>query len=137
MLVGTPSALIGREFNTVVIAGMQDGTWPNLRVRGSLLEVPDLVDLLDGRSSAIADRRREVLHDEVRLFAASLARASDMVLATAVDADDEAPSPLLRLLPDEDPGPDPGGALTLRARCRCWIASPIWCCKFVAGKQGL
>lgn len=114
VLVGTPSALIGREFNTVVIAGMQDGTWPNLRVRGSLLEVPDLVDLLDGRSSAIADRRREVLHDEVRLFAASLARASDMVLATAVDADDEAPSPLLRLLPDEDPGPDPGGALTLR-----------------------
>ena len=114
VLVGTPSALIGREFNTVVIAGMQDGTWPNLRVRGSLLEVPDLVDLLDGRSSAIADRRREVLHDEVRLFAASLARASDMVLVTAVDADDEAPSPLLRLLPDEDPGPDPGGALTLR-----------------------
>jgi superfamily I DNA/RNA helicase/RecB family exonuclease len=114
VLVGTPSALIGREFDTVVVAGVQDGTWPNLRVRGSLLQVPDLVDLLDGRVSAIADRRRDVLHDELRLFAGSLARASDTVLVTAVDADDEAPSPFMRLLPDVDPGPEPGAPLTLR-----------------------
>ena len=73
VLVGTPSALIGREFDTVVVAGVQDGAWPNPRVRGSLLGVPDLVDLLDGRSSAIADRRREVLHDELRLLASAMA----------------------------------------------------------------
>ena len=114
VLVGTPSALIGREFDTVVVAGLQDGTWPILRVRGSLLQVPDLVDLLDGRSFAIADRRRDVLHDELRLFAGSIARARSTVLLTAVDADDEAPSPFMRLVPDEDPGDEPGAALTLR-----------------------
>ena len=30
-------ALVGLEFDTVVVAGLQDGVWPNLRLRGSLL----------------------------------------------------------------------------------------------------
>ena len=68
VLVGTPSALIGRELDTVVAGCTGFPPAP-----GSLLGVPDLVDSPDGRP-AVADRRREVLHDELRLFAAALAR---------------------------------------------------------------
>lgn len=114
VLVGTPSALVGREFDAVVVCGLQDGAWPDPRVRGSLLGVPDLVDRLDGRSSAVVDRRREVLHDELRLFAATLARAARFVLATGVDGEDEAPSPFLRLLPPGEAGADHLAPLTLR-----------------------
>ncbi|MDQ1531046.1 MAG: hypothetical protein QOE37_1151, partial [Microbacteriaceae bacterium] len=39
VLVATPGAVAGLEFDTVVIAGLQDGVWPNLRPRGSLLGV--------------------------------------------------------------------------------------------------
>ena len=34
----TPAAAAGAEFDTVVIAGVQEGVWPNTRLRGSLLE---------------------------------------------------------------------------------------------------
>ncbi|MDF2492934.1 MAG: rep 2, partial [Microbacterium sp.] len=34
----TPTAALGLEFDTVVIAGMQDGVWPNTRLRGTLLQ---------------------------------------------------------------------------------------------------
>ena len=37
VLVTTPSATVGLEFDTVVVAGLQEGVWPNLRLRGSLL----------------------------------------------------------------------------------------------------
>ncbi|MFD4111792.1 hypothetical protein ACFWWU_37425, partial [Streptomyces sp. NPDC058650] len=37
VVVTTPPAVIGREFEVVVIAGLQDGVWPNLRPRGTLL----------------------------------------------------------------------------------------------------
>ena len=37
VLVATPSATIGLEFDTVVVAGLQEGVWPNMRLRGSLL----------------------------------------------------------------------------------------------------
>src|SRR5690606_27152981 len=37
VLVTTPSGAVGLEFDAVVIAGLQDGVWPNLKPRGSLL----------------------------------------------------------------------------------------------------
>ncbi len=37
VLVTTASGTVGLEFDTVVVAAVQDGVWPNLRLRGSLL----------------------------------------------------------------------------------------------------
>ena len=37
VLVTTPSGAIGLEFEVVALLGVQDGIWPNLRPRGSLL----------------------------------------------------------------------------------------------------
>lgn len=99
----TPAAALGTEFDTVVIAGVQDGVWPNLRVRGSLLETWRLARPADAADAV--DRRREVLYDELRLFARAVSRARERVIVTAVDDDDRGPSVLFDLLPPAQPAP--------------------------------
>lgn len=109
----TPSAALGVQFDTVVIAGVQDGVWPNTRLRGTLLQGWRLADArtraASGANAASAaplpsalDRRREVMHDELRLFARALSRATALVVVTAVDDDGQAPSPFFELLPDPE-----------------------------------
>ncbi|MCT9820441.1 PD-(D/E)XK nuclease family protein [Microbacterium sp. W1N] len=102
--VMTPAGALGTEFDTVVIAGVQDGVWPNLRARGSLLETWRL-GLDDAAQSAPLDRRRGVLHDELRLFARAVSRARHRLVVTAVDDDDTGPSALFELLPPAQPAP--------------------------------
>ncbi|WP_425836523.1 ATP-dependent helicase [Microbacterium sp. PA5] len=102
--VMTPAGALGAEFDTVVVAGVQDGVWPNLRVRGSLLETWRL-GLDEGVDPATVDRRRAVLHDELRLFARAVSRARSRVVVTAVDDDDTGPSVLFELLPPAQPAP--------------------------------
>ncbi len=100
--ISTPAAALGLEFDTVVIAGVQEGVWPNLRVRGSLLETGRLGD--DDAADSL-DRRRGVLHDELRLFARAASRARRRLVVTAVDDDDTGPSVLFELLPPASPAP--------------------------------
>lgn len=106
VLVTTPVGVAGREFDTVVIAGLQDGVWPNLRPRGSLLALGELVAELDGRGvpASPVDERRAVLSDELRLFALAASRARSVLLLAAVANDDEAPSVLFGLA--DGPAPD-------------------------------
>lgn len=103
----TPTAALGREFDTVVVAGMQEGVWPNTRLRGTLLQAWRLAEAMrpDAPVSSALDRRREVLHDELRLFARALSRAARRVVVTAVVDDGHAPSPFLELLPEAVPAP--------------------------------
>ncbi|MFC0196900.1 ATP-dependent helicase [Microbacterium arthrosphaerae] len=102
----TPAGALGLEFDTVVIAGMQDAVWPNTRLRGSLLDTWRLADAAtraDGEGPAAFDRRRAALHDELRLLARALSRATARTLVTAVDDDDTGPSVFFELLPDPAP----------------------------------
>ncbi|QBR73964.1 ATP-dependent helicase [Microbacterium sediminis] len=120
----TPAMALGTEFDAVVIAGVQDGVWPNVRLRGGLLEswrLPDAVAAARARTAApepesVLDRRRSALHDELRLFVRAISRARRRLLVTAVDDDDQTPSPLLSLLPEAPPGEhdDAEHPLTLR-----------------------
>ncbi|MBC7591003.1 MAG: ATP-dependent helicase [Salinibacterium sp.] len=98
--VGTPSAVVGREFDVVVIAAMQENVWPNLRIRGSLLGSQDLPVMLAGGDPSTVDKRLDVMHDELRMFAQAISRASTEVVVTAVAGDDNLPSPFLRMLPE-------------------------------------
>ncbi|WP_157108816.1 ATP-dependent helicase, partial [Aldersonia kunmingensis] len=41
-------AAVGREWTVVAVAGVQEGLWPGLRARGTLLGTGDLVDLAAG-----------------------------------------------------------------------------------------
>ena len=44
----------------VVVAGVQDGVWPDLRLRGSLLGSEQLVDVLTGRGSTYREAQAAV-----------------------------------------------------------------------------
>jgi superfamily I DNA/RNA helicase/RecB family exonuclease len=102
----TPAGAVGAEYDTVVVAGVQEGVWPNLRARGSLLQTWRLAALAAGAApdaTETLDRRRGVLHDELRLFARACSRARRRLVVTAVDDDDTGPSPLFELLPPAQP----------------------------------
>ncbi|NUU07499.1 ATP-dependent DNA helicase [Leifsonia sp. C5G2] len=116
VLVCTPSATIGREFEVVAVAGLQESVWPNLRLRGSLLHPQELADAIEGRTTETEDARAEVLGDELRMFALAISRARGQVLLTATANDDEQPSPFLRLAGDlaVDDADDGAHPLSLR-----------------------
>jgi superfamily I DNA/RNA helicase/RecB family exonuclease len=99
LLITTPSGTVGLDFDTVVVAGLQEGVWPNLRLRGSLLAPQELVRLVTGTGSTAIDERRQVLGDELRMFALAISRARQRVIVAAVANDDEAASVFLGLVP--------------------------------------
>jgi superfamily I DNA/RNA helicase len=106
VLVTTPSGTVGLEFDTVVVAALQDGVWPNLRPRGSLLSAQHLVRALAaGEGADTIDDRKLVLDDELRMFALATSRARERVVLAAVSNDDESPSPFFALLPPAHPTP--------------------------------
>ncbi|HEX7355602.1 MAG TPA: ATP-dependent DNA helicase [Mycobacteriales bacterium] len=69
----------GLEWPLVVVAGVQEGGWPDLRGRGSLLQ-PDALDPEGPPSTA------DLLADERRLFYVACTRARERLVVTAVDA---------------------------------------------------
>ena len=80
-------AALGREWELVVLAGLQEGLWPNTAPRDGVLSAQQLIDLLDGVSDDAVSRRAPVLAEERRLLIAALGRARRRVLVTAVDSD--------------------------------------------------
>lgn len=124
----TPAGAVGTEFDTVVIAGVQDRVWPNTRLRGSVLSTWRLSDAdastgVPGRGDRDSggnvpdslDRRRLVMYDELRLFARAVSRADRRLIVTAVDDDDTGPSVFWELLPDpEQATPEMAHPLSLR-----------------------
>lgn len=98
--LATPASVVGREFRAVVVAGVSEGTWPNLRLRDTLLGAQHLIELVTSRAddASIVDRRRDVLDDESRMFAQAVSRAREWLLVTAVESEDGGPSILFRRL---------------------------------------
>lgn len=94
----TAHAVAGREFRRVVVAGVQDESWPALGETGSLFEQEEFVDLIDRdvdpdlpADPQSPGGRGEKLAEERRLFhRVALTRATEEVLVTAVDAPEAA-----------------------------------------------
>jgi superfamily I DNA/RNA helicase/RecB family exonuclease len=87
----------GLQWHLVVVAGVQDGLWPDLRRRGSLLDADRIGrgGLADPLSPAA------LLAEERRLFYVAVTRARRRLVVTAVDGeqeDGESPSRFLREL---------------------------------------
>lgn len=99
--VTTPQAAAGRQWQLVVVAGVQEGVWPDLRLRGSLLGSEHLVDVVSGRAGTFRAAQAAVRYDETRSFLVALTRASDRVIVTAVRSDDEQPSVYLDVVDPE------------------------------------
>ena len=96
----TAHAAKGLQWELVVVAGVQEGVWPDLRVRGGLLGTETLVDLVAGRDDSAVARQSARLAEERRLFYVATTRARRGLVVTAVAADDTQPS---RFLDDLDP----------------------------------
>ncbi|MET8087071.1 ATP-dependent DNA helicase [Micromonospora sp. NPDC005237] len=120
----TAHAAKGLEWDLVAIAGVQEGIWPDLRLRGSLLGSERLVDVLAGRSvggaraATVVGQTSALLDEERRLFHVAISRARHRLLVSAVasaavggDDHEEQPSRFLHELgpstPPSTPGPPP------------------------------
>ena len=110
----TPAGAAGREWDVVVVAGVQDGVWPDLRLRDSLLGSQALVELVAGRAHDAhgvgSQARAQVLADELRAFVVATSRATRRLVVTAVEDAEEAPSVFCDLVvPPADPDDGPSG----------------------------
>ncbi|HKX68936.1 MAG TPA: PD-(D/E)XK nuclease family protein, partial [Intrasporangium sp.] len=94
----TPQSAAGREWRLVVVAGVQEGVWPDLRLRGSILGSEDLVSAVSHRPLGFRAAQAAVRYDETRLFHVAVTRATERLLVTAVGNEEEQPSVYLDLV---------------------------------------
>ncbi|MBB6373659.1 superfamily I DNA/RNA helicase/RecB family exonuclease [Pseudonocardia eucalypti] len=103
----TAHAARGREWEVVAIPSVQEGSWPDPRLRGTLLGVERMVDALDGLEVGPADaatpepgperlsRMAPLVAEERRLFYLACSRARRALLVSGVRGEDEQPSRFL------------------------------------------
>ena len=96
----TPASAAGREWPVVIIAGLQEGVWPNTRLRGELLGSTLYADAVEhGPEYALQrdplSRLRDIRYDELRSFSTAVSRARELLVCTAVSSEDDQPSSFL------------------------------------------
>ena len=139
----TPAQLAGEHRDTVVLARLQEGAWPDLRLRSTLFGAAELTLRVGTGGTAQLPvepealrglQREQVLADELRLAVSALARARTRVLVTAIQDETAEPSALFEALEQlavdpwidaeslrADPGPAPDArrlVAALRRRLR-------------------
>ncbi|HEV8024582.1 MAG TPA: ATP-dependent DNA helicase [Candidatus Nanopelagicales bacterium] len=85
----------GLEWPHVWVAGLEEGSWPNVRPRGSLLGVQELEDVLDRESGGSADPVAELVREERNLLYVACTRARERLTVLCIDSGetgDERPS---------------------------------------------
>ncbi|RNL77336.1 ATP-dependent helicase [Nocardioides marmorisolisilvae] len=104
----------GLEWRLVVVAHVQEGSWPDLRRRSTLLRAGRIGASVYGHAELQDDvTSRELLAEERRLFYVACTRARELLVVTGVDSADEdgeqASRFLKELLPlEEKPEHRPG-----------------------------
>ena len=130
----TPASAAGRGWPMVIVAGVQEGIWPNTRLRGELLGSTQFVDVLEhGIEQAgqidVVSRLRETRYDELRSFSTAISRAERRLICIAVQSEDAQPSGFLDVvdpwLDEEAPRPvttvmRPRTVRALAAELRQW-----------------
>ena len=90
----------GLEWDVVVVAGVQEGIWPDLRMRSSLLGMDELMDAAAGvlapgagADAIAAALAAKLLNEERRLFYVAVTRARRHLVVTASGSDDSQERP--------------------------------------------
>ena len=122
----------GLEWDVVVVAGVQEETWPDLRMRGSLLSSDELAEAASSHVAgldavppppdvAAATLTAKLLAEERRLFYVAVTRARKLLVVTAAGGEDSdlRPSRFLAELAGEDVEIERAGA---HAR---WLSLPV------------
>lgn len=94
----TPAGAAGSEWDVVAVCGVQEGVWPDLRLRGSVLGSQHLVDVSSERPAGVREALAAVRYDETRLFHVAVSRARRHLLVTAIAHEEEQPSAFLDLI---------------------------------------
>ncbi|HJG78879.1 MAG TPA: PD-(D/E)XK nuclease family protein [Brevibacterium senegalense] len=109
--VDSPAGTAHRDFSRVIVVDVDEGRWPNPRIRRNAFHPDELLtELLDPQAAATVDaagedtrrRRRRTIRDEASLFLAAASRARDELVVCAVDDGDSSPSALHHLCRDFD-----------------------------------
>ena len=86
----------GTQWELVALTGLQEGVWPNLRQRGSLLGSERLVESmrtgLVTRKEIEASAASALVEDERRLLHVAISRAKSGLIVTAFSEEDSEPS---------------------------------------------
>jgi superfamily I DNA/RNA helicase/RecB family exonuclease len=87
----------GLQYKRVFVAGIQEGVWPNLKQRSTLLGAERLVERIR-HSEEMAQiafdmmTAKSLAEDEKRLFDVATSRASDQLFISAVSREEDSPS---------------------------------------------
>jgi superfamily I DNA/RNA helicase/RecB family exonuclease len=93
----------GLEWDVVAVSGVQEGSWPDLRLRGSLLGAGDLADPAADDGTRAASVTARLLAEERRLFYVAVTRARKRLIVTAsAEESDDRPSRFLAELAGQD-----------------------------------
>jgi superfamily I DNA/RNA helicase/RecB family exonuclease len=117
----------GLEWDVVVVAGVQEETWPDLRMRGSLLGADELAEaaapeaVRQSPDVAIAALAAKLLAEERRLFYVAVTRAKKLLVVTAAggEGSELRPSRFLAELAGDEVDVQRAGA---NAR---WLSLPV------------
>lgn len=106
--VHTCASAAGLEWDLVVVAGIQEDSWPDLRIRDTVLGAQYLADIATTRdlrplpgvdaAEQLRIARAAVRDDELRAFVAACSRARHHLILTAVLDTDARPSAFYELL---------------------------------------
>ena len=98
VLLLTPSGLIGKRFNTVLLPGLSEGVWPNLKPRSSLLGANVLDALVAGEISQARELKRSELPGELRMLNKAVGACGERLILSATDKEDQQLSQFLPLV---------------------------------------
>lgn len=108
VILATPAQLSGLSSKLIFLPRLQDGIWPNLRPRSSLLGAAALQAYLSGKLESPELLTRSELADESRMLLKALTVSSGPVFMTCIATLDEQPSQFFPMLGLE-PGVISGG----------------------------
>ena len=98
VLLLTPSGLIGKRFDTVVIPGLSEGVWPNLKPRSSLLGANMLDALVAGEITQARELKRSELPGELRMLNKAAGACGQRLIMSATEKEEEQLSQFLPLV---------------------------------------